>query len=228
MINRIEHIFKPYAKLLATVDDWFGRCVVKAGSAITCRSGCSQCCRGLFDITLLDACYLKAGFYLLSNEVKAEVLRKSEARLSGIMALWPEFAPPYLLNYRPDEEWEEILPQEDETPCVLLGADNRCMVYDYRPMTCRLHGLPLVDFSGEVLDDAWCTLNFVGGDPLTMTELRGEFTKLFKNELVLFHILVEQLLKLPFSELDTVIPTALLIDFAGFDWDGWLIHNGEH
>jgi hypothetical protein len=119
------------------------------------------------------------------------------------------------------------MPEEDETPCALLGDDGKCLVYAYRPMTCRLNGLPLVDISGEIFYDEWCTLNFVGKDPLDNENLRWKFRRHFQSELKLFHRFTEQLLGQPVNELDTFIPTALLIDFEKFDWRAWGGKTGD-
>ncbi len=214
-------ILKCYCQLLKGVDEWFIRVSGLTGSDVACRKGCSECCRGLFDITLLDACYLKHGFDMLPDGVRQGVRAKALKQLDKLHSLWPEFAPPYILNYRPEEEWDDLMPEEDETPCVLLGEDGRCLIYENRPMTCRLHGLPLVDISGEIMHDEWCTLNFVKKDPLKREELRWEFDRLFRDELRLFRLFTAKLFGFPVSELDTFIPTALLIDFAGFDWHRW-------
>jgi Fe-S-cluster containining protein len=216
----MNDILKRYGALLAEVDDWFGRCIKRFGDAVTCSCGCSECCRGLFDITLLDACYLKSGFERLSEPLREAVAVKAHARLVAMQALWPEFAPPYLLNHRAEEEWEDLMPDDDEAPCVLLDNDGRCLVYDYRPMTCRLHGLPLIDQSGEVMHDEWCTRNFIGDNPL-VNDLRWEFRSLFQRELIIFREFTMGLLKKSINELDTFIPTALFIDFAGFPWEEW-------
>ncbi|HEX9024521.1 MAG TPA: YkgJ family cysteine cluster protein [Geobacteraceae bacterium] len=217
----MEDILKEYSTLLASVDQWFAACAGHAGPQIACKTGCSECCRGLFDITLLDACYLKSGFDRLSTARKAPVLQKARQRLKGLQTVWPDFDVPYILNYRPEEEWEILMPDDDETPCPLLADDGTCLVYDYRPMTCRLHGLPLVDISGEVLHDEWCTLNFTRGNPLEMHELHWEFDTLFKEELLIFRELTFRLFKERVNELDTFIPTALLIDFERFPWRKW-------
>jgi hypothetical protein len=95
-------------------------------------------------------------------------------------------------------------------------------------MTCRLHGLPLVDLSGELLHDEWCTLNFIGENPLLLEGLRWEFTRLFKDELQLFRQFTHKLFNRCVNELDTFIPTALLIDFKGFDWERWAQENVQH
>ena len=214
----MNEILGEYRELLADVDQWFSRCMARSGERIRCAAGCSECCRGLFDITLIDAALLRQGFNQLDDATREQVLDRCRERLAGLQHLWPDFAHPYLLNYRPEEEWELLMPDDDETPCPLLGEDGRCLVYDFRPMTCRLHGLPLVDLTGEVLHDEWCTLNYVDVDPLTDAELRGEFTRIFREEVLLFRHFSTQLLGREFMELDSFIPTALLIDFDRFDW----------
>ncbi|HEY6873509.1 MAG TPA: YkgJ family cysteine cluster protein [Geobacteraceae bacterium] len=218
----MEEILKKYGALLAEVDAWFSRCMQVSPAGIACGAGCSECCRGLFDITLLDACYLKYGFDRLDALVQTAVRAKASARLHELQRLWPDFREPYTLNYRPEEEWEALMPEDDETPCPLVDDDGRCILYDFRPMTCRLNGIPLVDRSGEVFFEEWCTLNFTGSDPLAMEELRGEFRRIFADELQLFQRVTALLCKQQLNELDTFIPTALLIDFAGFDWPAWL------
>ena len=217
----IRETLEGYGKLLARVDRWYSGCLDRYPEHITCRSGCSDCCRGLFDITLLDAWHLRAGFKQLSAPVRKEAVRKAKRRTESLAVFWPELAPPYLLNHRPDEQWEELMPDEDDTPCPLVGKDGRCLAYDHRPMTCRLHGLPLVDLDGEIFHDEWCTRNFVGSAPLEIEALRGEFRNLFRDELTLFREFAVELLGVPLSELDTFIPLALMVDYERFDWRAW-------
>src|SRR6266567_4960043 len=222
MMKDLEKILSSYGLLLAEVDTWFSRCMQVCSAEIACGAGCSECCRGLFDITLLDACYLKYGFDRLDAQVQTAVRAKAIARLHELQRLWPDFSEPYTLNYRPEEEWESLMPEDDETPCPLVDNDGRCILYNFRPMTCRLNGIPLIDLSGEVFFEEWCTLNFTGRDPLAMKELRGDFLRIFADELLLFQQLTAILCNRQLNELDTFIPTALLIDFAGFDWPAWL------
>lgn len=221
MDEKIDDILQRYGLLLSRVDAWFSRCIEAKGEEIRCTEGCSECCRALFDITLLDAWFLRKGFGELPAETQNAVREKGEARLAAMRRLWPEFAEPYALNLRPEEEWEELMPDEDETPCLLVSDEGRCLVYENRPMTCRLHGIPLVDASGEIFYDEWCTLNFEGSDPLEMEELRGEFDRLFRDELRLFRELTELLYGTPVNEVDTFIPLATLVDYREFKWREW-------
>lgn len=208
----IQDLLDRYRMLLAEVDQWFERCLQEHGERISCHNGCSSCCRGLFDITLLDALYLKSGFDTLPPEVQCAIREKSTTRLNQLNATYPDFASPWLLNSLPEEEWEQIMPEDDDAPCVLLSAEGACLVYDTRPMTCRLNGIPLVDSSGEEFFDDWCTMNFKDMDPVSLEELRHPFHDLFAQELLLFRELTLRLYGERINELDTVIPAAILFD----------------
>ncbi|NJC88111.1 MAG: YkgJ family cysteine cluster protein, partial [Desulfuromonas sp.] len=148
-----------YRELLGEVDAWFERCLATAPpGTLACRKGCSACCRGLFDITVLDAFVLREGFARLPADVREQVLARCRPRLAELRQRWPELRPPYLLNTLPDESWTEM-PEGDETPCPLLGDDGLCLVYSSRPLTCRLHGLPNIDRTGEDFSTDLCTLH---------------------------------------------------------------------
>lgn len=201
-----------YASLLGEVDAWFRKCSSSYPDQITCHSGCSSCCRGLFDITLLDAVYLKRGVELLEENVRRRVILAARQRLNSLSDQFPAFAEPWLLNAIPEAEWEALMPEEDQTPCPLLSETGHCLVYQHRPMTCRLNGIPLIDLSGEELFDEWCTLNFVGKNPRRLRGLRFGFTELFAQELLLFRELTRRLTGTPVSEADLFIPAAIVLD----------------
>jgi len=208
----MQFILKRYGSLLQEVDRWFDGCVKRHENRISCTRGCSSCCRGLFDITVLDALYLRSGFDQLPEDVRLDVRRKARSRLDPLTSRWPALSAPWILNRIPEAEWDEIMPEEDETPCPLLSGGGACLVYEHRPMTCRLNGIPLIDTSGEELFYEWCTLNFTDCDPVQFADLRHPFNDLFAQELLLFREMTRRLLGKPISELDTIIPAAVFID----------------
>jgi len=220
--SAIQRILAEYQSLLNTVDTWFARCKAACGAQIQCAAGCSACCRGLFDISLLDAFLLQTGFRRLSPERQKTIRAKSEERLRQLQADWPELRQPYLLNHLPDELWTEM-PEDDQIPCPLLGEDGACLVYEYRPMICRTHGLPNIDDSGESFSDLYCTLNFVGIDPLSLEKLRWSFRRVYAQEFDLLALFNQQLIGSPLRETDTFIPLALLIDFPALVADPSLV-----
>jgi Fe-S-cluster containining protein len=173
-------VMEKYRLLLAEIDSWFSRCQLNHREAIVCNKGCSECCRGLFDITILDAALLNIGFAGLPDSVRVRVREKAEKSIRAIQSSWPEFEHPFILNHRPEDEMETLMATDNETPCVLLDAEGKCLLYDYRPMTCRLHGLPLIDFSGEVMEGEW-------KQSLADATLKSSSEKLSVNWTRLFH-----------------------------------------
>jgi Fe-S-cluster containining protein len=216
----MHELLQRYRALLTTLDHWFATRQAELPSAIVCSDGCSGCCRGLFDISLLDARLLRAGFDRLPAATRALVQAQATARLVELQQRWPDFAPPYLLNHMDDSVWTEM-PEDDLTPCPLLDPAGRCLVYEHRPMTCRLHGLPQIDKSGEIFLAEWCSRNFTGMNPLEMEELRHDFQRLFTAEFTLLRAFAKELCGRDSAELDTFIPLATLIDFDGFPWQEW-------
>src|ERR1039457_6529530 len=87
----MNDILDTYESLLVEVDGWFEACLSRHAALIACRQGCSACCRGVFDITLLDALCLKRGFDRLPLSVQADVQLKAVAPLVELTDHWPEF-----------------------------------------------------------------------------------------------------------------------------------------
>ena len=216
-MQKLASTVNAYHQLLNEIDVWFTSCLQAGGSTLSCRGGCSACCRALFDITLLDAWLLKEAFAGLAPDVQTQVLNRCQPRLTELRGRWPKLSHPYLLNAIPEEEWLSM-PEEDQTPCPLLDENGYCLVYSARPMTCRLHGLPNVDVSGEDFEGTVCTLHT--GNPLKLPEqvIRWRFREVFSQEVDLFQGFTRELTGHPWSELDTFIPLALMADYTVVDW----------
>ena len=216
-MQKITSILHAYRQLLDEVDTWFTTCLQAGGSTLACRGGCSACCRGLFDITLLDAWLLKGAFVNLTVDTRTQILIRCQSRLSNLLGRWPDLDNPYFLNALPEEEWLSM-PEADQTPCPLLDENGYCLVYTARPLTCRLHGLPNIDVSGEDFDGTVCTLH--AGNPFSLPEevLRWRFREVLTQEVDLFYGLTKELTGNSWTELDTFIPLALLADYSAVDW----------
>jgi Fe-S-cluster containining protein len=171
----------------------------------------------LFDITLLDAWFLKDAVAALPEVIRLQVLERCKPRLAELRKRWPELKNPYLLNSLPDMAWQEM-PEEDLTPCPLLDEKGYCLVYASRPLTCRLHGLPNIDVSGEDFDGTVCTLH--PGDPASLPDdiLRWRVREIFTREIEFFRHFTLELTGRSWDELDTFIPLALVADYDKVDW----------
>ncbi len=206
-----------YRRMYGEVDEWFTACLQAGEGILACKAGCSSCCRGLFDITLLDAWLLKDAFLALPEEIQKQVIKRCQPRLVELRKRWPELKNPYLLNALPEAEWSEM-PEDDQTPCSLLDENGFCLVYASRPLTCRLHGLPNIDLSGEDFEGTVCTLHPDDPSKLPDQLLFWRFREIFTREIDLFRRFSKDLTGKTWTELDTFIPLALLADYDAIDW----------
>ncbi len=85
----MQDILTQYQALLQEIDRWFAGCLEQAGEQIACQQGCYACCRGLFEISLLDACLLQTGFNHLDRSTQEQVLTKAHHRTDALQSIWP-------------------------------------------------------------------------------------------------------------------------------------------
>ncbi|MEM7157535.1 MAG: YkgJ family cysteine cluster protein [Myxococcota bacterium] len=118
------------------VDAHFDAALERSADQMQCRAGCARCCHQRFGVF----------------EVEAHRVRAALVRLG-----------------RQDPELRERVRQQADDPdaavhCALL-VDDRCTVYEDRPLLCRTHGLPTLirDEQGTSLQG--CPLNFTSEEP---------------------------------------------------------------
>jgi Fe-S-cluster containining protein len=135
--------FEKYQALLAEVDAVFAKVGKACPEAVTCAEGCSDCCHALFDISLVEALYLNAAF----NERFPKGL--SRERILDLADASDRAH--YKLKRKAVKAGEKGVSTEtiladlarERIRCPLLGDDDRCLLYDCRPVTCRLYGVPM-------------------------------------------------------------------------------------
>lgn len=135
--------FEKYRSLLAEVDAVFARVRQACPEAVTCAEGCSDCCHALFDVSLIEALYL--------NSVFNERFPKGPQREKILDLADQADRAHYKLKRKAVKAGEKGVATEtiladlarERIRCPLLGDDDRCVLYDCRPVTCRLYGAPM-------------------------------------------------------------------------------------
>jgi Fe-S-cluster containining protein len=129
--------------LFQHAEGWFQRGRAALLESLSCRQGCARCCHGPFAITLLDQLELQQGLQTLPPQIQDDIHTRARCQVATLEAAFPRLhQSPYL------DEWEEgesddLVTQFSDLPCPALSSDGRCLVYAFRPLTCRMMGLPV-------------------------------------------------------------------------------------
>ena len=115
--------------LFTTVDQAFAEVRAQFPDAVHCGQGCDDCCRAVFDLSLVEAVALASVFQGLAEEVRESML----TRAVEASAAWDQIA----AGNSADLARERIR-------CPLLGEDGLCVCYEARPVNCRTYGVPTV------------------------------------------------------------------------------------
>lgn len=115
-IDRIDPIFRELADLFSRMDEVYDQTADHFG--FQCRGCRDNCCQTRFyHHTLAEYLYLRKGLTELPHERQAAILEKATD-----------------VRQQNGQGGERIM-------CP-LNHDQRCQLYSYRPMICRLHGVP--------------------------------------------------------------------------------------
>lgn len=153
-----------YRQSLEALDRWFSSIVQVYPGRMQCRLGCASCCYGLWDVSPADAFLAAEGILRLPSDVLDTVRNRALEIQGTIRRLAPELPPPYFLDALGEEGIDRIVEAAGSPGCPFLGNGDRCLIYEYRPLACRLEGVPMVDLGDGPFGD-WCELNFTEGIP---------------------------------------------------------------
>jgi Fe-S-cluster containining protein len=139
----LSPFFEQYEALVKQVDAVFELVKKDHAECVRCKVGCSDCCNALFDLTLVEAMYVKSKFDALYQEEGRELLidRANEADRK-IYRLKREAFKDHEQGKPEAEILENMAAQR--VRCPALGEDDRCAIYEARPLTCRIYGVPTV------------------------------------------------------------------------------------
>jgi Fe-S-cluster containining protein len=144
-----------YLDLLSTLDTWFRDGASAAGaSVVPCRSGCSACCHGPFDISAADAREVARGVAQLPDPVARGVLRRAHAQLLAGGEAVPQWQAPWRPVDVGEEAFDAMCDALESAPCPALDpGTGACLIHEHRPATCRITGLGMMTAEGDLLEN---------------------------------------------------------------------------
>jgi uncharacterized protein len=129
----------PYEQLIRQIDALTNTLSAHYAKHLICHAGCSGCCQHHLSVFPVEAAHVKAAIVALPDELRARIEQQARA-----------------VNEREA--------QDQPVACPLL-VEERCSIYEARPLICRTQGLPLLleaEDGGQEVD--FCPLNFTAPD----------------------------------------------------------------
>lgn len=136
-----------YRALLETLDQWFERGCRAAGRGmdgspvVPCRSGCSACCHGVFDLSPADAALVAEGVLALTTGEREVLAARAHAQLARYAEHLPDWGSPWDVEALDEGAFDGLAGALAHDPCPALDPAGRCELYAHRPATCRMLGL---------------------------------------------------------------------------------------
>lgn len=135
-----EHFVK-YEALVHMVDGVFERVKNEYPKEVFCRKKCSDCCYAIFDLTLIEALYLNDKFLKKFSGMEKNSLIEIADKADRVLVKMKRNAYREVKNGAEQLEIVAKMSQE-RVRCPLLGKDDLCVMYEHRPITCRVYGIP--------------------------------------------------------------------------------------
>jgi len=134
---KISHLFEAYRILVISADQAFMRMQKTHSGLIHCKRHCSDCCHAIFGLFLIEAAHLQSHFDKLDRKKRREALLRAEKADLSL----------HRLEKTLEEKSRGIAGEADllareRIRCPLLNEHDDCILYPYRPITCRVYGIP--------------------------------------------------------------------------------------
>jgi Fe-S-cluster containining protein len=149
-------------ELVARADRLFDTIAHTHGDLMACKAGCDDCCNVYFRVTLIEA-------FVINQAFKQNVSDGFRSRaISRADQVEPLFRQADELISLPNQKQVAIDTASRIKIRCPLNEDHACILYEYRPITCRLYGTPQ-KMAGKVVS---CPKNgFLPGSKYTTVDI---------------------------------------------------------
>ena len=142
-----------YREVLQQIDGWFAESAARAAGVIPCRSGCTACCHGPFDISVADALLVREAVAGLPGAEQEEIRARAGDLAGRMRTLEPGWNQAEGLRGISEESFDRLCDALAAEPCPLLNRDGSCRIYADRPLICRMIGLGMMTPSGRIIEN---------------------------------------------------------------------------
>lgn len=144
MLPDLSPIFSRYETLREEADAIFARMADIYPQCVKCAPGCDDCCHALFDLSLVEAMYINKAFAQAFDygPERSRILENASCVDRELTRIKRDM-------FRAEKDGatpKEIMLKAASLRmrCPLLTENRQCALYENRPITCRLYGIPLI------------------------------------------------------------------------------------
>ena len=121
MFKDLENLYESADLAVADVQKRYSK-------EVRCKKGCTDCCYAVFDVSLIEALYIRRHFDSLDRKQRRAALNIAKKAIKS----WDQ-----LVAAKTD-------PSVARIRCPLLADSGECVCYKNRPINCRTYGIPTV------------------------------------------------------------------------------------
>jgi len=141
MVPDLKEHFVKYRATVAMIDKIFERVKNEFPKEVFCREKCSDCCYAIFDVTIIEALYINHKFKEQFSGAEKQKIIDNASKTDSVLAKLKRNIQKELQQCKNEIELLAKMGKE-RVRCPLLGEDDLCIMYDSRPITCRIYGIP--------------------------------------------------------------------------------------
>ena len=201
-----EH-FEKYEELVSTVDQVFAKVKQEYPKEVFCREKCSDCCYAMFDLTIIEAIYINHKFNEKFKGTEKSALIDDAAKTDRAIFKLKREAYKELKEGKNEVDILGKMAME-RMRCPLLGANNMCILYESRPITCRLYGIPT---SSAGMSHICGRTNFKEGEKYPTVSMDAIYSKLQLISAELIRAIKSENIKM--CEMLIPVSMAMITDF---------------
>lgn len=195
--------FVKYEALVQVVDGVFEKVKKEYPEEVFCREKCSDCCYAIFDLTLIEALYLKSKFLEKFEGKEKNDLMELADKTDRALAKMKRDA---FKEVKKGGDQINVVGKmsQERVRCPLLADNNLCVLYENRPITCRVYGIPISTLGASHICGR---TNFKQGEPYPTLNMDKIYTQLQLLSAELIKDIKSQNIKMH----DMLIPVSMAI-----------------
>ncbi|MDP2755227.1 MAG: hypothetical protein Q8P40_12680 [Nitrospirota bacterium] len=133
----INDLFSRYETIARKADFLFKTIQEKYPLSVTCHIRCCDCCHAIFGVFPIEAAYINYHFNRLDRKVRRDVLRRAEKAEDEMLK-----AKDSLKVFEDNPKMKVFGLGKQRVRCPLLQDSEECVLYEKRPIICRIYGVP--------------------------------------------------------------------------------------